>query len=381
MLTAILVPIYIDKLVADALCESLCIPTLNDPAWMYENWRTTDNETMNPPMYVEFYLFNVTNLFDVIILGADYDIDVVGPYTYRLRQEKYDVEFNDDSSQVAYSISDEYTFQPNMSVGPESDEFINVDMPYLGGVWLFWETEGKGLEPSQELLCDIGGETGKYQACLFGRRNVTESIFSLFSMDIWISQKLYFTDRPMNPDFQLFERCYSTEDCATKDTDRYNYGLGGVCNLTYPNHMNNSLFIPAQFCQDPSRTPGTDIRDVLYTGHGSFDDLWKYVKWHGNESIWFWNTSVDPETGYVSGLEWVNGSSLDLQYGTYLSQDDILVAWDESGLRRVTFQYVYEHELYGITLWRFRTTDDLYAGQDPHYFGNGYTGLLNASTP
>jgi len=350
---------------------------------MFNNWRTTDNDIVNPPMYVEFYMYNVTNLFDVIIYGDMIEVEVIGPYTYKMRQEKYDIEYNSDWSQVMFATTDEYTFMPDMSVGPESDEFINVDLAFLGGVQLFYATEGKPLEVSQNLLCDIGGDTGKAQACLFGRRNVTESLFSQFSLDVLLSEKLYFGSRPMNPDFQFFERCYSNEDCAVKDTDRYNYGLGGACELTYSNDAepNSSLWIPYLFCKDPSRTNGSDIRDVLLTGHGHFDDLWKYVKWHGNDSIWYWNVTTDNTTNITSGIEYVAGTSMDLQWNTYLDQSDILTAWDETGLRRVTFQYVFEHEMYGITLWRFRTTDDLYDAQDPHYFGNGYYGFLNATTP
>jgi len=383
MILAIVAPIEIGKAIDAGLCQAVCVPTENDPSWLYEGWRTTDNDTVNPPMYLEFYIYNVSNYAEMIIDGAEAEITHFGPYTYKLRYEKYNIEYSDDNSEVGYEINTEYTFMPDMSYGPESDEYWNVDLPFLSGAQLFYATKGEPLETTQLILCDVGGETSKLQACLFGKRNVTEYVFSQWSSTIALSNHLYFNLRPVDPHFNLFPRCYGNEDCHTKQTQMTNFGLGGYCNLTFPNNhtnvnnrTNSTMFIPYQFCKDPANTPGTDIRTWEYTGHGTFDDVGKYILWRGNDSNWFWN-NTQPD-GTIK-LEYAAGAYGQYQFKPDLKDDDELTTWDDFAFRRVPLQYVNEHEEYGVTLWRFRTADSLFNGTDPYYYEDDIPGYLNAT--
>jgi hypothetical protein len=149
---AVFVPRLIDNIIDTQLCESLCIPTPSSPDWMYENWRTTDNETINPPVYIEFMLYNITNL-DAFKKGAMPVVELNGPYTYKYREEKYNITYSDDFKEVSYSTSTEYTFVPERSNGKETDEIWNVNLPFLGGVELFYVVQGKKMTPTQYLPC------------------------------------------------------------------------------------------------------------------------------------------------------------------------------------------------------------------------------------
>jgi len=158
-----------------------------------------------------------------------------------------------------------------------------------------------------------------------------------------------------------------------------NYGLGGICNLTFPALETSPFFLNTTFCKDPADTPGTDIRIWQRTGRANLDDLWVIEKWFGNSSVGFWNTSINGDG--TERLETVTGTHSDLQFKTSLDKSDTPTIFDGTAFRRVGFQYQFEHEMYGITLWRFRTNDDLYCGSsDPYYFG-APKGMLNVSTP
>jgi hypothetical protein len=223
-------------------------------------------------------------------------------------------------------------------------------------------------------------QQGPDQACLFGERNVTEMIFSQYSADLALAGSTYFPDRPMNKIFQLFTRCYNPSDCYEKNTDMVNYGLGGRCNMVYPNNK-SATFINYTFCQDPARTPsGTDIRMTVKTGQdGTMDDMWKISKWLGNESIWFWNTGFD-ENGLPTNPEMCDGTSLELQFPINVGSGDVLKIWDDNAMRSVDMVFVSSFDNdYGIPVYRFRTTDELYAGTDPYYYSQGIPGFLNAT--
>jgi len=382
MIMAIMLPLAIDEMIDDALCFNLCIPTRDDPVWLYENWRTSDNDTVNPPFYVNFYIYNISNYADMIELGHNATLTINGPYTYYMSFEKYDVQFTTDNSMVWYAQAVSYTFEPSMSNGTEADTFWNINLPYLSGAWLFYSVRGEMLTASQKALCYITDPTRPNQACLFGRRNVSEFIFNQKSFDIQTSNKLYFPNRPVNDHFQLYFNCENSDDCIQKTTVEANYGLGGQCWLVYPNPNGElKLQLNATFCKDPSSTPGTDFRHWVHTGQDHyFDKLGVYKWWYGNESIWFWNITYDAEGNPI--LENIKGLHSDEQFATDISQSDNLSFWDEDALRHVNLSFQYEWYMNGVQLYHYIPTPDLYGGNDTQYFGgHGYYGYLNASTP
>eukprot|EP00456_Euglypha_rotunda_P085865 TRINITY_DN867_c0_g1_i4.p1 TRINITY_DN867_c0_g1~~TRINITY_DN867_c0_g1_i4.p1 ORF type:complete len:514 (+),score=41.04 TRINITY_DN867_c0_g1_i4:150-1691(+) len=317
-------------------------------------------------------------------MGALPQVTLCGPYVYKYREEKFNIEFSDDWSQVSYEVSTEYTFQPDRSNGSESDMLWTVNLPFLSGVQTFYSTQNHGLDDETFIGCKLFGETGIYQACLFGLRNVTEIIWTQYNFEIELSNSEFFINRPMNPNVGLLTKCSGPDDCHVQNTDRVNFGLGGSCTLVYPNNKTGtSDFINATFCLDPIQDGTEDkIKWYVTTGHGgTLDDLWKIRKWMGNDSIWFWNTTYDPVTGLPNRVEPIAGANIMFQFKRFLDKSDILQTFDDNALQSVYLQYVKENNLYDVPLWRFRTTDALYAGNDPFYFGNGTMGMHNVSTP
>jgi hypothetical protein len=107
--------------------------------------------------------------------------------------------------------------------------------------------------------------------------------------------------------------------------------------------------------------------------------MWKISKWLGNESIWFWNTGFD-ENGLPTNPEMCDGTSLELQFPINVGSGDVLKIWDDNAMRSVDMVFVSSFDNdYGIPVYRFRTTDELYAGTDPYYYSQGIPGFLNAT--
>jgi hypothetical protein len=359
---------------------------------MYESWRTSDNETINPPTYSTFWIYNITNHEDVIANGSTVEVTLVGPYVFRTRYEKYNVEYSPGLEEVMYSQLQTYLFEEEMSAPNKLTDLIwQVNLPFVGGGQMFYSLN-QPVPLDQYLLCDVFGETGTRQACMFGLRNVTEVLFTQHSEMLDTSSGTYFAQRPVNPDFQLFYNHSSAPDSDFKTDYLSNYGFGGHCELVRPAPPTPGAFFTNQwYCLDPASTNDTDTRHVAVTGHGGrMDDLWKIVKFLGNETIDFWNTTMGQNTtaddnGTVPNitlrLETVKGSNSDFQFKTNLDKNYRPTVFDGTAMRNVDMQYVTSHSEYGVELWRFRTYDDLYAGDDTYYFGSNTTpGLLNASS-
>ncbi|CAL8321381.1 unnamed protein product [Lota lota] len=89
----------------------------------FEAWKNPP-----PPVYMQFYFFNLTNPLEVL----DGDRPAViekGPYTYREYRPMEEVEFLDNGTKVSAVNPKTYIFQANMSVGPESDLIRTVNIP------------------------------------------------------------------------------------------------------------------------------------------------------------------------------------------------------------------------------------------------------------
>ncbi|XP_059906267.1 lysosome membrane protein 2c isoform X2 [Gadus macrocephalus] len=89
----------------------------------FEAWKNPP-----PPVYMQFYFFNLTNPLEVL----DGDRPAVierGPYTYREYRPMEEVDFLENGTKVSAVNPKTYIFQANMSIGPESDLIRTVNIP------------------------------------------------------------------------------------------------------------------------------------------------------------------------------------------------------------------------------------------------------------
>lgn len=100
------------------------------------------------PIYMSFYLFNLSNAQDVLYYGAKPNVTEVGPYVYEEKREKFDLEFSDDGESVEYQQTKTYFWREDKNPGRSQTDVIttaNVVMVLLAalghnipGIGLIW---------------------------------------------------------------------------------------------------------------------------------------------------------------------------------------------------------------------------------------------------
>ncbi|XP_038072676.1 scavenger receptor class B member 1-like [Patiria miniata] len=117
---AVLIPV-----VWNAVKHSLMtkIMVLEPSSMIYSIWE-------EPPfiIYWRFYFFDVENAEEVV-KGAKPSVVQRGPYVYRLEMERQNLTVNSNST-ISNKPVYSYFFEPDMSVGLESDSFTAVNVPY-----------------------------------------------------------------------------------------------------------------------------------------------------------------------------------------------------------------------------------------------------------
>ncbi|XP_019745645.1 lysosome membrane protein 2-like [Hippocampus comes] len=91
---------------------------------VFESWKRPP-----PPVYMEYFFFNVTNL-DEFLAGAKPVVNQVGPYTYREYRYKDNVTMVNDGKMVSAYNTKSFVFLRDKSVGdPSLDNIVTVNIP------------------------------------------------------------------------------------------------------------------------------------------------------------------------------------------------------------------------------------------------------------
>ncbi|XP_076614754.1 lysosome membrane protein 2-like isoform X1 [Chaetodon auriga] len=91
---------------------------------VFESWKTPP-----PPVYMEFFFFNMTNV-DKFLEGDKPEVKQVGPYTYREYRYKDNVSMLENNSKVSAYNTKSFVFLREKSVGdPAVDSITTVNIP------------------------------------------------------------------------------------------------------------------------------------------------------------------------------------------------------------------------------------------------------------
>ncbi|XP_058473055.1 lysosome membrane protein 2-like isoform X1 [Solea solea] len=91
---------------------------------VFESWKTPP-----PPVYMEFFFFNLTNVNE-FLQGAKMEVKQVGPYTYREYRYKENVSMVENDTMVSAYNTKSFVFLRERSVGdPAVDNITTVDIP------------------------------------------------------------------------------------------------------------------------------------------------------------------------------------------------------------------------------------------------------------
>ncbi|CAL8263156.1 unnamed protein product [Boreogadus saida] len=100
--------------------------TLTEKSQMFEGWKNPP-----PPVYMEYYFFNVTNP-EVFINGGKAALKQIGPYTYREYRPRENVTFLENGTKLFALNPKTFVFVPEKSAGdPEVDLLRTINIPFV----------------------------------------------------------------------------------------------------------------------------------------------------------------------------------------------------------------------------------------------------------
>ncbi|XP_045106675.1 lysosome membrane protein 2-like isoform X2 [Portunus trituberculatus] len=246
------------------------------------------------PIYMQFWLFNVTNPEEIRYNGAKPVLEEVGPYTYEEVRVKYAFNWTTEGS-VSYLQNKSYVFSQEMSGDLREDDLItsiNVLMVSLAA-------KVSTLHPLLLILLEV--VFLRFSEKLFIRRQVGDLLFKGYPQPLLAEITKIFGD-PME-----------------------NKGRFGIF---YPvNNTNDKVY-------------------TVKTGADGMDDFMNIQFWNGSSSLHYWQGNGSEYCNMINGTD---GS----QYPPRLTRSSVLRIYTSELCR--SLYLTYEKDLYhhGIPVYRY----------------------------
>nr|XP_056711647.1 lysosome membrane protein 2 [Euleptes europaea] len=153
-----------------------------------------------PPVYMQFYMFNVTNPAE-ILNGETPLVTEIGPYTYREQVPKVNVRILDNGTKVSFFNPRTYVFIPEKSVGdPQVDLIRTVNLPAVVAMEM---AIASGMSLPVEFLLLL------YKEEMFSIHSVHEWLWGYNDKFLHAMHRI----RPdVDPEFGFFNKMNGTDD-------------------------------------------------------------------------------------------------------------------------------------------------------------------------
>ncbi|XP_067231943.1 lysosome membrane protein 2c [Chanodichthys erythropterus] len=195
-----------------------------------------------PPVYMQFYFFNLTNPEEVLN-GDKPSVIEIGPYTYREYRPKEDVKFMDNGTRVQAVNPKTYVFEPNMSRGSEDDLVRTVNIPAVTVMEKYKDTF-----LVSRIISDL-------------MKSLSVGVFKTFS----VGDLLWGYEDPLLKEFKVFEP-------ALDDHFGLFYKKNGTNDGDY----------------------------VFFTGKKNYQDFARINEWNGQSSLNWWSSD---ECNMINGTD------------------------------------------------------------------------------
>ncbi|XP_069834348.1 lysosome membrane protein 2 [Dendropsophus ebraccatus] len=285
----------------------------------YNNWVAPP-----PPIYMQFYFFNVTNPLEVLD-GEKPVVDEIGPYTYREYRPKEDVDFLENGTEVSAVSPKTYIFEPDKSVGnPEVDLIRTINIPIVTLLEI-----SKQSEYFKYVKSFLDAVLKTYKEGIFVTRSVHELLWGYKDPVLSLVHALVPHISDM---FGLF------------------YNMNATSDGTY----------------------------VFQSGSSGYLDFARIVKWNGERNLKWWTSDT---CNMINGTD---GTS----FHPLVNKDDILYMFSSDLCRSIFAVYESSDVVKGIPVFRFSPPAKVFANISINPDNAGFcvpkgnclpSGLLNVS--
>lgn len=288
-----------------------------------EDGKTLDAFLKAPvPIYMQIYLFNVTNPDAIRYHGAKPVLQQVGPYTYLEVREKYNLDWNHTKGTVSYRQNISFFFNEEMSNGLKETDYIttiNAVMVIAAQVFgtqnnlilnAVWSQLEKGLD-------------------LFDRHTVGELLFDGFLLPEFdfdfshLSPKLNFTQGWTGTIYEILQKM----------------GVSNIPAFLQENKL-SLLF---------GRNDTNDGIHTVSTGEKDMSTYLETQEWNGKSALTYWNDQ------YCNMINGTDGS----QYPPKVTKDTILKIFTSELCRSLYLTYEKEIKHNGIHAYRFTAPEKM----------------------
>ncbi|XP_075240998.1 lysosome membrane protein 2-like isoform X2 [Convolutriloba macropyga] len=316
---------------------------VNDSA-VFDLWVAPSSDT---PLYMSFYLFNVTNADKIMSSGAKPIVKQAGPIVYKEVQKKYNLTFASDSSIVSYLNNHTYIYDEGRSAIKPTDKVITPN-------FILW-TLLNSL-PNDGTITDVLTQIFD-QAYLDDKTKNAVSPFYVTSVEdmLWGAH-----DNELLVLLKNLSSLIPTEN--------------SMVNVLMKRSMPKTEDFPTKLGLQVNGS--TDGLHSIYTGTDSMnEDRGVHTAWNGNSSLSYWGT---PYCNMVNGTD---GTI----FPTFMEDVDRLYIFSPQ-LCRSAFMTVEETEsMKGVETVKYHVPSEVFNAtfEDNHGFctkdGPCTDGLLDAS--
>jgi len=320
-------PMIIKYYLTEQIKNQIIIDSFDSPG--VATWQSNTGSD-DPPVWLNFYIFNVTNPQEVELGGIPTLVEV-GPYSYREMNVYFNISFLEDGNKRSFRKWQYFLWDPAHSfpgANPEQDDVVVVNAPFQAvlGTLLKTQTGGDWWET---LLFDLLASAS--QSSLFVNLTVEQLIWGYNDPLLSLVHTL---NPEVPPTFQL--QANLTEDQIYAST-----GL-----------------------------------TVVQTGKDDINNIGNIQIWQGQNSLSCWG-SVASNT---------IGGNYDNNFPPFLDSSQPIYLWVDQLFRKGYFKFDKEVEVYGIKLYSYKIPNEELdnATQYPPndgFYQYGPSGVANLTSP
>ncbi|XP_069954604.1 lysosome membrane protein 2 isoform X2 [Cherax quadricarinatus] len=362
-----------------------------------ENSKTLTSFIKAPvPIYMQIYLFNVTNPDAIRFHGAKPILKEVGPYTYREVREKFDLVWGHDDGSVSYQQNFTFFFDEEMSNGLKETDYITT----INAVMVTVAAKIEKLGPAIQAMVELAFL--RFKESLFVTRTVGELLFRGYKEPLLNELTKYIGD-PTNSKgrfgffYPVASQVFGNEtnpilrtvwSQLEKEMDlfeshvvrellfegyplpEFDFDFSEVLpQLNFTEGWSGTIYeileamgvpdIP-EFLQDNKmclmygRNNSNDGTYKVRTGENGMDNYLNIEEWNGNHTLSYWNST------YCNMINGTDGS----QYPPKVTKNTVLRIFTSQLCRSLYLTFEKEISHHGINAYRFTAPEEMLQAAD-----------------